>query len=240
MSPLKKEYKKIDALLEVNRPIQFTLSGKSRSYVYKSFIAEIDSGSIYVMPVVRGTGHVPPLHNGDAINVKYFGRDAMYEFLSQITGERKDGNVILTVLEKPHKCWRVQRREFFRLPCVVDAHFLKASLEEQRGKKTFITHDKPIACVIDDISGGGISFHTLEVLAEGSFIEIEFNLPDEEADQHITEIVTLVRTKRVKALKQKGDFEYTYGGHFTLLDENTRGKIIRFIIRKQIQHRRVS
>ncbi len=237
MAANKEQYNDISSVLEVNRALQVVVESLKSNYVYKSSIADFDRGSIFITPITR-EGRPTRLRNGDKVDVVYFGRDAMYSFESHVTGHRRENNISLIILEKPAKCLRIQRREFFRLPYKVEASFRKVSIRIAEGVRKLSPTGDPIPCSLEDISGGGLSFHASEILDDDSYVEVEFPMPSEDGEKRLQEMVKIIRTRRINPLKRKSEAEYIYSASFIALDDDIQKQIVHFIFQKQIQGRK--
>jgi len=106
MSASRRECHNLDDVLSVNRPVQVIFQTDQNKFIYKSSIADFDPGHILITPITRN-GRPAILRNGEKINIVYFGRDAMYEFSTVVTGCRKENNVALIILERPRHCGRI-------------------------------------------------------------------------------------------------------------------------------------
>jgi c-di-GMP-binding flagellar brake protein YcgR len=238
MPATKKVCETLENVLAVNRPLQIIFKTDTNKFIYKSSVADFDDGHIMITPITRG-GKPAILRNGEKVNVIYFAHDAMYEFNTTVTGHKKENKVTLTVIEKPRRCDRVQRREFFRYPLSLKATFKRVDIEDAQGMRKFTPYGKAIDCVFDDLSGGGLSFHTSEELVDESYVLYEFMLPTESGEAKLCkEIIRIIRTKKINPLDRKGDFEYTYGSQFITLSEEKQLDIIRFIMWRQIEERK--
>jgi len=238
MPASRRECHNLDDVLSVNRPVQVVFKADQKKSIYKSSVADFDSGHILITPITRN-GRAAGLRTGEKINIIYFGQDAMYEFLTVVTGYRKENNVTLIVLERPRHCGRVQRREFFRYSLFQKASFKLVEFEDVDGKRKFKPKGKAIGCYFDDLSGGGIAFHTSEELVDESYVLFEFAIDAEDkTEKSFREIIKIIRTKKINPLDRKGDFEYTYGSSFVTLTEEKQSDIIKFIIWRQIEERK--
>jgi c-di-GMP-binding flagellar brake protein YcgR len=239
MTTSRRECHNLDDVLLINRPVQVSLTSDENKYIYKSSIADFDSGHILITPITRH-GRPASLRNGEKIQIVYFGVDAMYEFSTVVTGHKKENNLTLVIVEKPRHCGRVQRREFFRYPLSQKAHFRLVDYEDVDGKRKFTAKGKAIECYFDDISGGGLAFHTSKELVDESYILFEFALDTEDKKtKTFREIIKIIRTKKINPLDRKGDFEYTYGSSFVTLTEEKQSDIIKYIIWRQIEERKI-
>jgi len=233
----KKQYNLKD-VLAVGRPLQIITDAGEHNYVYKSSVADFDGGSIVISPLTRD-GLPAQLKMGDRIDVVYFADDAMYKFPSNVTGRKKENNAALTVIERPHKCSRMQRRNFYRLSFDLEASFREIRVEKRKGRKYYAPEEKVYSCAIEDVSGGGLSFITKEDLIDGALIEMTFYLPAVDDEQNgVRQILKVIRTKHIKPIGTTGENAYTYGGRFVMIDNDEQAKIIRFIMRKQIEFRK--
>lgn len=237
MAVFKQESHDIYSVLEINRPIEVIVKAKKHKYVYRSTIGDFDSANIAITPLIRLGVHTR-LHEGDEVEVIYFAATAMYQFTTKVVGHKRENNIVLTIMSVPAECWRIQRREFFRLDFSLVSSFKKVDIETRNAKKYYVTKGKPLSCALVDISGGGVSFRTTVELADATYVKLAMALPGEGPGGVLREIVHVIRVKKVRPLAEKNMFEYTYGCRFMRLSDDDRTKIIQFIMRKQIEGRK--
>ena len=104
-------------------------------------------------------------------------------------------NMYFLAIELINNLEKIQRRQFFRLPCTIDMDFYevryddKAESELEFCKKMYKNHAinsknmNTVKSVILDISGGGIRFSLSTPLEEGTYFMAQFSLALEECTQ---------------------------------------------------------
>ena len=128
---------------------------------------------------------------------------------------------------------RHQRREYYRLNCVLDmeVRFLeKSEITAVLGNRDYVAMGLPVRRgVIVDISGGGIRFVTDRVYEPDSLIYCKYILSlDGEDKEH----VLASRVLRVKELEDKPGM-YEHRAQYINIDAEEREEIIRYIFEEE-------
>jgi len=90
-------------------------------------------------------------------------------------------------------------------------------------------------CMIDNISGGGLSLYMNSQFEVGDLFEVKFTLELESKTKAFKEVIKVVRDKSPKNKPVHGSYEYCFGGTYETIDENSRSDIVRYILKKQIE-----
>ncbi len=121
---------------------------------------------------------------------------------------------------------RVQRRENFRIKCLVPVQ-VSGTVKER-------TQDSPSSLVdfrttTYDISASGISFRYYRSFSEGTLLEVKLALPD-----NMPVIKAPCRVVHSDSL-QEHPMQYRTGLHYLVISEWERARIVRYIYRTQIK-----
>ena len=141
---------------------------------------------------------------------------------------------------------KIQRRQFFRLPCTIDMDFYevryddKAESELEFCKKMYKNHAinsknmNTVKSVILDISGGGIRFSLSTPLEEGTYFMAQFSLALEECTQQFN-----IVCKVINCTQSLDNADRYFARSKFIFDRMTeREKIVRFVFEEERRIRR--
>lgn len=155
-------------------------------------------------------------------------------------------NMYFLAIELINNLEKIQRRQFFRLPCTIDMDFYevryddKAESELEFCKKMYKNHAinsknmNTVKSVILDISGGGIRFSLSTPLEEGTYFMAQFSLALEECTQQFNIVCKVINCT------QSLDYADRYFARSKFIfDRMTeREKIVRFVFEEERRIRR--
>ncbi len=192
-------------LLEVLEPEQ--------QIFYKSIIQEIHDDYIAIGMPMRKQKYLS-MPKDSTWEFRLIRRENLYYFHSPCLDYHKRERVPLYLIDWPGEVRRVQRREFFRVPCAFEAHYwiLKKpwdredypqnNYEPATGKgatnKSFLPDKKPVAlemlaemmgepeeAMIADISGGGLQVVTSKWMPMGTVLLMGLFLKGKKKDMTV-------------------------------------------------------
>ena len=175
--------------------------------------------------------------------------DKLTDSMWEITMPVDSGRVVLfqlLAIELINNLEKIQRRQFFRLPCTIDMDFYevryddKAESELEFCKKMYKNHAinsknmNTVKSVILDISGGGIRFSLSTPLEEGTYFMAQFSLALEECTQQFNIVCKVINCT------QSLDYADRYFARSKFIfDRMTeREKIVRFVFEEERRIRR--
>lgn len=196
--------------------------------IYKSNIQDINENYIAISIPVR-EGNYLPLRLGDRVEAIYYDENKLYKFYTVVSGRKVD-RVMMVLLKHPDKIFKVQRRNFVRVPFI--AEVLCVVLKNNKD----ITDVKDITDnQIDffhghtlDISGGGIKLSTEKELNFGELLMVTIPIRDE----NISVKVKVIRKEKTKAE------EFLYGMSFEEVDNKTVEKIVSLLFQIMREQRK--
>ncbi len=174
-----------------------------------------DDPSLVVCPEARGVELPLP---GCAVRITFVRKDGLYEEHGEITrlieGPEPNLNVALT-----GEALRTQRRDHVRMDASLNA-------DVELG-------DQHVKCVTKDVSGGGVSllFRESPPLQEGDEFGVTLNVPDGRLP-----IRARCETKFVREVLRGS--RWLVGSQFVTLAEEDRQRIVQFVFRLELTHRR--
>lgn len=155
-------------------------------------------------------------------------------------------NMYFLAIELINNLEKIQRRQFFRLPCTIDMYFYevryddKAESEPEFCKKMYKNHAinsknmNTVKSVILDISGGGIRFSLSTPLEEGTYFMAQFSLALEECTQQFNIVCKVINCT------QSLDYADRYFARSKFIFDRIteREKIVRFVFEEERRIRR--
>jgi c-di-GMP-binding flagellar brake protein YcgR len=169
-------------------------------------------------------------------------KDGLYRGIGEVSEHYKKENFYIYHLELQTKLERYQRREFYRLNVLLPLYFITlddraATLDSMKDLRTILTPDKEhfpdfVRTMgngsTDDISGGGIKFHTEKEIPKAKYILLKFRLESEHLNEEI-EIIGEI----VGSYKNENSVFYTYRIKFHFKDSKFQEKIVQYIFDKE-------
>lgn len=215
-----------------------SLNDDSERRTFKSSIYDIiDEDNIKItMPIEQGK---IVLFSVDAeLNLCFYTKNGLYQCIGRVTDRSKDNAVYLLDIELVTDLKRYQRREYYRLNCVLD---MKSTMinesdiveytEQVRFLDTDITFDNG---TMVDISGGGARFISAAKYPKGSNILFVFSLFVNGA---LTEY-KLVGKVLLSEEKEKLEGKYEHRIQFINIMNDDRESIIKYIFEEERRIRR--
>ncbi len=211
--------------------------------IYQSQVLDIkEKGKFEVsMPIEKGKVIVPPLNmrfevvfNTQSGNV--------YKCIAVVTERYRAGGRYMMEIQLKNALQKIQRREFFRYPCLVEFDFFV--LEETQNLKTaeelymeFMGGRLSGLChgTTTDLSGGGMRFLSSYELDTDKKIFIVLYLQNEKVDRDFYMLADVVISKKIDVM---GKVAYESRVKFELEDNEMREEIIRYIFEEERRHRK--
>lgn len=209
-----------DKIFKINQRIEIIDNNKT----YKSTIQDIIKDTILIGIPISDNG-VYPLHTGEKVEYFVINRNEIFKCTSIVLGRKLDNKVNLIILSFPENIKKVQRREYFRLPIIMDIKYCVLSKGNTYSRIEDIPSgyfNKMADALTIDISGGGMKITTKEYLQKENQIVVSLNIPDE-----IKIIASIIWCENDITSKN-----YKAAIKFAAIDERTRDKIIKFIFEK--------
>lgn len=168
-------------------------------------------------------GFIVPIHLNELLDASFIFKNGYFKFQAKVIDRLAKDNVALLKIERISDIQRIQRRQFFRLEYnlpvkyrIVDSTEVEDDIEE-----------KYRYGMSEDLSGGGISILTDEIINKNEIICCQCFL-DQQNSIEFTGKVIRVSDKMKNEVKR-----YSIGVSFTEIEEKYRDILIKFIFKKQ-------
>lgn len=200
--------------------------------VYRSQVYDtISNGKIKVeMPTMQGKLVLLQLES--IYSLVFFGEKAMYECHGKVTNRYKTNNMFIAEVEIISQPKKIQRREYFRMECMIDAKLSRITQEEQKLNNAEeiirfrrIKPQQEYVCTIVDISGGGARLVCDEALDLDSEVLLAF---DTIAEGLVQPYQLRGRLLKMSTSQNNGE-KYELRVEFTDIQPQIRERLIRFI-----------
>jgi c-di-GMP-binding flagellar brake protein YcgR len=184
------------------------------------------------MPMYKGK--IILLSVGTRYEMIFYTRNGLYRGVGQVTDRYKDGKFFMVRMELKTKLTKFQRREYFRLQCILSVDGWELSRDEaltisndELAKR--ITDPEIVATmangIIVDISGGGIRFISERRHEEDDCMIIRTQLQNESLDQELLVLVSVVSCRKASPNMER----YETRAEFMHLGKSLRETIIKYI-----------
>lgn len=205
--------------------------------VFYSTLYDINSDNTLELNMPSEAGRLQILPKNIRYEFIFTMDQGIYKADGTITEHLKKGSVYLLKAELTSKLEKIQRREYFRIACLLPMTFVAVdekaisfhSIKEVKDDLES-TNDFKVRGMgsILDISGGGARFVSSNSLSEMKYILMQFEMEMEEGRQRVETIVRLV-----SSTKMPDDNKYIHRGQFYFKDEKTKEHVIRFIFEEE-------
>ena len=212
-------------------------------HVYKSQIFEIlENGELEIIMPIEG-GKVILLPLGLRYEFVFYTEAGLYKCIGPIKERYKTENRYMLRVELNTALDKVQRREYYRMDCILDTtYFCITQQQAQMDKAEDILEDlrdtdfyiKQKKGIIVDISGGGVRFVTEEKHENNTYVLLIVNLVTEKGNKQYYLPGHLLRSIRLDTKEIK----YETRIEFIFKDVKVREEIIRYIFAEERKARK--
>lgn len=185
------------------------------------------------MPMAEG--RIIPLPVNSRFDVCFFTSGGLYNSGFTVIERYKENGLYILVVELIYELKKVQRRQYYRLECVMEVEYVKVDEEflsqeiddyilEEKFKET-----AGAKAIVMDISGGGIRFASEEKLADNDVVIVRLNLQLNN-NQTLFGVLGRVLSSR-KVRNNTGMYEQRI--EYLDIQGQTRETIIRYIFEQE-------
>ncbi len=205
-----------------------------------------DKLATITMPIYKG--RVISLQVGDEYTLSINTKDGFQQCNARILKRYVLKSIYLldVVFISPLK--RSQRRKYYRLDCLFEANYRLVSeyekiLRLRLNKKDFVDDESKYlageellnmkvqwdSCLISDISGGGVCFHSKQSLNQEDELELDLSLPMDEGVVRLKLMFKVIACTK----KEENRFPYEIRGEYVGIDNTKRELIVRYVFQEQ-------
>ena len=209
-------------------------------HIYKSQLLDFfDNGEAEIL-MPSESGKLRLLQLGIRYEFVFYTKNGLYRCYGEVKERYKSENKFLLRVSFHTQLSKYQRREYYRLPCVIEAPFYGITkeiamldsteeIEERLQEDENLTGQKMKAYILD-ISGGGVRFVAYESVEEDSYILIYVKLGTEDSALEYPIVGRIISSSKVEDVTPA---RYEHRVEFILKDSKVRENIIRFIFTEE-------
>lgn len=227
---------KID-LVESNTAV----NNKEEKKVYRSQVYDVVGEEQLKIAMPQEKGKLLLLHLEAVYRLQFYTETGLYECKGKVIDRYKTDNVYVVVVDIISALKKIQRREFYRLNCLLDGQIHSLDEEELMAgdlKRILRMHESnwPVYedAVIVDISGGGARIATNYQVEEDSYIILKFQVNFKEDFREYRLLAHVVMVKKLE--NKKKDYELRI--EFEQIDNNVRESLIKYIFEEERKKRK--
>ncbi|MEN1759994.1 flagellar brake protein [Anoxynatronum sibiricum] len=208
----------LELLVSEKVNMEVTNRNTGETLVLKSLLLEQDEETLYLaVPIHRGVEYV--LHQGQQMKVVYYRENGVFSLQTRFLQKVKLGEVEACRLVIDGKPVKMQRRDYFRLPCLLTARLKSLST----GVISRVTFDE-VEAIIHDISGSGARGISHKPFAEKDQVICTLFLDPEELT---------VKAEIIRCQHQADERQYELGMRFSEISETQQDQLLAFILNRQ-------
>ncbi len=199
-----------------------------------SQLEEIDEDGELVIQMPMYKGKLVLLSLGSRYELMFYTKRGLYRAVCQVTDRYKEDNFFMVKVMLRSNLTKFQRREYFRLECIIgmdayelqreEAMMLSGPKLEQRISDPEVAQTLCKAVIVD-ISGGGIRFISERKHEEGDLLAVHMTLSNENIDEDIWVVVSIVSCRKAAPNMER----YETRAEYIHLGNKLREVIIKYI-----------
>ncbi len=210
---------------------------------YKSQVYDILENEELELLMPTERGKLQLLSLGLRYEFVFYTKLGLYKAVGHIKERYKTDNRYMIRVELNTPLSKFQRRQFFRLRCVIDMNYFlisreqaetteaKEIMEELRGNDFY---EKQKAARIVDISGGGVRFVSDEKNEDDTYVLMTVLLFTEDGDKQYTIVGHIIDCERIEGVEMK----FVNRVEFMLKDSKLQEEIIKYIFAEERKARK--
>lgn len=177
----------MENLLKVGDKIELSRSNsrdKAQTGEFVAYVSQVldlreDGTVVAAMPISEG--HIVPIEVGANLEAYFYTFQGIYKALCVLTARGKEGNLYYCELEIVGKLEKFQRREYYRLPSIINADIILISGEDvldysEHHRIPDKSYDDMQSGIIVDISGGGVRIMSDRRFNKNDYVFLRFSI----------------------------------------------------------------
>lgn len=218
-----------------------TVNNEEEKKVYRSQVYDVIDEEQLKIAMPQEKGRLLLLELEAVYYLQFYTEGGLYECKGKVVDRYKTDNIYVVVVDIVSAMKKIQRREFYRLNCLLDGQIHILDEEELMAgdiMRILEIHERKKAvyekAVIVDISGGGARIATDCPVEEDSYITLKFRVNFKNHFQDY-ELLAHVVTRR-KMENRKKDYELRV--EFEQIENNVRESLIKYIFEEERKKRK--
>lgn len=222
---------------------------------YVSQILELKNDNTAILSIPMMNRHIVPLPIGGKFDLCFYTKSGLYHCMCTILERYKLGNIYVMSVKFLSELEKIQRRQYYRLDCILDMEYRKLNKEETSihallwNKQYDSTEEKDqlyeklgaidknyTKGVAINISGGGIKFNSAEHFEKEDLLEILFIL---EGPAQTAELALVGKVIGIETIYNKRN-TYETRVEFIEIDRDTKESIVRYVFNEERKQRKRS
>ena len=222
--------------------------------VYYSLLVDIDMDDRLTVTMPIEAGKLVTLSVGERYWMVFYTHSGIYQTKALIVAREKQGNVHVMIVKALTELERIQRRQFYRIECVLNVEYRIMNDIESKGyeilrTKAYKTMEDRLKIkrllvptgnewhkgVAIDISGGGMRFNT-EVKHENPlYLELRFSLNIGNVTKEICTPARVIRYVKVKNMQEMYEFRI----EFVEIQTKQREDVVQYVFNEDRNRRKL-
>lgn len=219
-----------------------TSQGEEENKVYKSQVYDVLGEEQLKLTMPQEKGRLQLLHLDSVYRLQFYTEAGLYECKGKVVDRYKTDNVYVVVVDIVSALKKIQRREFYRLNCLLEVRMHILGEEElmagdlQRILK-MLDYSRPVYAdgIMVDISGGGVRIVTDCQVEEGEYVILKFETQMKSGSREY-ELLGRIVTRRNLENRKK---QYELRVEFEQIDNNVRESLIKYIFEEERKKRKL-
>lgn len=230
-------------------------NGQNDTRVYYSLLIDLDADDRLTLTMPIEAGKVIPLTVGIRYWFVFYTHNGIYRAKGLIIDRDKQGNIHVMNVRLLTELERIQRRQFYRIECVMNVQYRIMDEIESKGyeilrTKAYRTMEERMKIkrllvpkgnewhkgVVIDISGGGLRFNTDVKHEQPLYLEVHFSITLGNIKK---EISTPARVIRYAPVKNATTELYEFRVEFVEIETKQREDIVQFVFNEDRNRRKL-
>lgn len=226
--------------------IERSMKNGEEVHTYKSQVYEIlENGELELLMPTEG-GRLILLPLGIRFEFLFYTQNGLYKAVGQVKERYKADNRYMVRIELNTPLSKFQRRQFYRLECIIDMKYFSISKEQAELSSTTEIVDslrdseffkKQKKAHIVDISGGGVRFVSEEQNSSDSYVLMIIMLNNGREEKQYLIPGHIIHCEKAANSDSK-DIRYENRVEFVLKDPRMQEEIIKFIFAEERRSRK--
>jgi c-di-GMP-binding flagellar brake protein YcgR len=185
-----------------------------------------------LMPIREG--HIVPLDVGTSYKMYFYMNDIIYEGTGKIIDRFREINIYYMDLLLEKDVVKVQRREYYRLPCDMDVEVMELGFEEVLSCKA--NHKLPNFEIerttvgrLVDISGNGLKFKSVQRYERDAWVVVRIGIRLSDTDRLLVTAGKVIESFR----DENTDDYFVTRIQFKEMDKKIKDLVVKFIFKEQ-------